>query len=167
MFRPLAMWMLASGELGRRNDGNDRERAQPGLCVHLQAARQWPLTFQSLYKWVQGGWAGSGSSILLTCRCCDRTASPWSLGKCIQIAGSCGTSAEAHEGNGFSRAEHELTSKCGALLLEKHQFWEILLVSLLDVQTKFSIVVYFVSACISHRQEHGYMWPAEASLAAK
>lgn len=52
------------------------------------------LTFRSPYKWVQGGWAGSGSSIPLMCRCCDKTVFPSSLCKCIQSAGSCGTSME-------------------------------------------------------------------------
>lgn len=48
---------LAGNWGGGTTQGNwpDYERAQPGLHVHQEAARQRPLTFQSLYKWVQGG----------------------------------------------------------------------------------------------------------------
>lgn len=55
------------------------------------------LTFQSLCKWAREGWAEWESSIPPKCRCCGRTASPWSPCRCIQSAGSCGTSAEGND----------------------------------------------------------------------
>lgn len=96
---------LKLARTAHRDRGGDSPRS--GLCHHPSHRHMAvdqrhsgtlvtgsALTFRSLYKWVQGGWAGWGSSILPMCICCDKTVFPSSLCKCIQNAGSCGTSAE-------------------------------------------------------------------------